>query len=162
MLLLIQCVICCVLFTLAIMPAQYKDPISMIASYPPGIKRRVETLPQYKETIVQRKKAHSGRKMLGFVFLVGVFSAVAWLSGCRSFAQVFKHVFILLFTVNIYDLIVLDWGVFCHSKKLRIPGTEDMESEYKNYAFHAKGACIGLVLTLTVALLSAGLVSILN
>ena len=25
--------------------------------------------------------------------------------------------------VNIYDLIVLDWGVFCHSKKLRIPGT---------------------------------------
>ena len=52
--------------------------------------------------------------------------------------------------MNIYDLIVLDWGVFCHSKKLRISGTEDMEKEYKDYMFHAKGTCIGIVLGLVV------------
>ncbi len=55
---------------------------------------------------------------------------------------------------NIYDLIVLDWGIFCHSKKLRISGTEDMEKEYKDYMFHVRDACIGIGLGLIVALLS--------
>lgn len=35
--------------------------------------------------------------------------------------------FTLFFVVNIYDLIVLDGGIFGRSKKLRIAGTEDME-----------------------------------
>ena len=46
MILFIQCVVCCLLFTLAILPAQYKDPINMIISYPPKIRQRVEELPQ--------------------------------------------------------------------------------------------------------------------
>ena len=62
--------------------------------------------------------------------------------------------------MNIYDLIVLDWGIFCHSKKLRISGTEDMEKEYKDYMFHARGTCIGIVLKrtkyLSLSLLSFG------
>lgn len=53
---------------------------------------------------------------------------VAYLSGCSGFADTFFHVFMLFFVVNIYDMLVLDWGVFCHSKKLRIPGTEDMDA----------------------------------
>ena len=126
MILFIQCVMCCLLFTLAILPTQYKDPINMIISYPPKIRQRVEELPQYKGMIKQRKKAHVVKKIFGLIF----------------------------FVVNIYDLIVLDWGVFCHSKKLRISGTEDMEKEYKDYMFHARGTCIGIVLGLVVALLS--------
>lgn len=126
MILFIQCVVCCLLFTLAILPAQYKDPINMIISYPPKIRQRVEELPQYKGMIKQRKKAHVVKKIFGLIF----------------------------FVVNIYDLIVLDWGGFCHSKKLRISGTEDMEKEYKDYMFHARGTCIGIVLGLVVALLS--------
>lgn len=125
MILFIQCVVCCLLFTLAILLAQYKDPINMIISYPPKIRQRVKELPQYKGMIKQRKKAHVVKKIFGLIF----------------------------FVVNIYDLIVLDWGV-CHSKKLRISGTEDMEKEYKDYMFHARGTCIGIVLGLVVALLS--------
>ena len=62
MILFIQCVVCCLLFTLAILPAQYKDPINMIMSYPPKIRQRVEELPQYKGAIKQREKAHVGKK----------------------------------------------------------------------------------------------------
>ncbi len=58
MILFIQCVVCCLLFTLAILPAQYKDPINMIMSYPPKIRQRVEALPQYKGTIKQKEKVH--------------------------------------------------------------------------------------------------------
>ena len=154
MTLFIQCVVCCVLFTLVILPAQYKDPINMIMSYPPKIIQRVEELPQYQETIKQREKAHVGKKIFGMIFFTLLLSGVAYLSGCRSFGTTFFHVFILFLSVNLYDLIVLDWGIFCHSKKLRIPGTEDMEKEYKDYFFHAKGAGIGIALGLVVALLS--------
>lgn len=154
MILFVECAACCLLFTLMILPKQYKDPLSMIMSYPPGIIKRVEELPQYKGAIKQREKSHIRKKIGGLIFLVFVFSAVAYFSGCRSFVSTFFHVFILLFVVNIYDLIVLDLGFFCHSRKLRIPGTEDMEKEYKDYKFHVRGAVIGVALGLAAALLS--------
>lgn len=144
MVLFVQCIVCCILFTIVILPAQYKNPINMIMSYPPQIIKRVEELPQYKGTIKQREKSHISKKVVGLIFFVIVLSALAYFSGCRSFGETFIHVFILFFVVNIYDLVVLDWGVFCHSKKLRIPGTEDMEKEYKNYYFHVKGAGNGI------------------
>lgn len=152
MVLFIQCVVFCILFTLAILPAQYKDPINMVMSYPPNIIKRVEELPQYQGTIKQREKAHISKKLGGLVFFVFLFSAVAYFSGCRSFGTAFFHVFTLFAVVNLYDLIVLDWGIFCHSKKLRIPGTEDMDKDYKNYVFHIRGAVIGFALGFAVAL----------
>lgn len=127
----------------------------MIMSYPPKIIKRVEELPQYKDKIKQREKSHINKKIGGLILFIIALSIVAYLSGCRSFSEVFIHVFTLFFVVNIYDLIVLDWGIFCHSKKLRIPGTEDMVNEYKNYIFHVRGAAIGIVLGLIVALLSS-------
>jgi len=162
MILFIQCVAGCLLFTLVILPAQYKDPINMIMSYPPQIIKRVEELPQYKDTIKQREKSHISKKIFGLIFFVIVLSMVAYFSGCRSFTTAFIHVFTLFIVVNVYDLIVLDWGVFCHSQKLRIPGTEDMEKEYKDYMFHVRGACIGIVLGLVVALLSGGIIHLMS
>ena len=161
MILFIECVVCCLIFTLLILPAQYKNPLNMIMSYPPKVIQRVESLPQYKGIIKQKEKAHIGKKIFGLIFFVIVLSGVAYLSGCRSFKSTFLHVFILFMTVNIYDLIVLDWGIFCHSRKLRIPGTEDMDKEYRDYWFHAKGACVGTVLGAVVALLSGGLVQLI-
>jgi hypothetical protein len=104
MMLFIQCVVFCLLFTLIILPAQYKDPIKMIMSYPPGIRKRVEELPQYKGTIKQREKAHIGKKIFGLLFFVIVLAGIAYLSGCRSFGTTFVHVFTLFFVVNIYDM----------------------------------------------------------
>lgn len=158
MLLLIQCVVCCILFTLIILPPLYKDPLNMIMSYPPAIIRRVEKLPEYKDVIKKREKKHVIKKLLGLIFFVICFAAVAYFSGCRSFSETFVHVFVILFAANIFDLIVLDWGIFCHSQKLRIPGTEDMDKDYQNKLFHARGAVVGSVISLIVALLSGCIV----
>ena len=54
----IECVVCCLIFTLIILSAQYKNPLNMIMSYSPKIIQRVESLPQYKETIKHKEKAH--------------------------------------------------------------------------------------------------------
>ena len=161
MILVLECIALCIIFTLIILPAQYKDPLVMIMSYPPEIIKRVEQLPQYAGCIKERKKKHISKKIFGIFFFAIVLAIISYLSGCRTFAASFFHVFMLFFVVNIYDLLVLDWGIFCHSKKLRIPGTEDMEKEYTDYLFHVKGACIGIALGLVVALLSGCIVHML-
>lgn len=158
--LLIQCVICCLLFTLVILPAQYKDPLNMIMSYPPEIIKRVEQLPQYRGVIKEREKSHISKKIVGIILCAVLLAGVAYFSGCKSFSSVFGHVFTLFFIINLYDLVVLDWGVFCHSKRLRIPGTEDMEQEYKDPWFHVRGMAVGMMLGLLVASLSACLAHI--
>ncbi len=162
MLLAIECIILCALFTVMILPAQYKDPINMIMSYPPNIIKRVEQLPQYEGKIKQRERAHLKKKLFGVFFFVVALALVAWFSGCKDFLSAFVHVFLLFLVVNLYDMVILDWGVFCHSKKLRIPGTEDMEADYKDYLFHAKGALKGTVIGAVVALLSGGVVWMLG
>ncbi|PWM84014.1 hypothetical protein DXB30_13135 [Coprobacillus cateniformis] len=75
--------------------------------------------------------------------------------------SVYRHVFILFLTVNIYDLIVFDLIIFCHSQKLMIPGTEDMIKEYRSPWHHIKGAIKGIVIGAFVALLSASIIQIL-
>ena len=160
MILLIECVICCALFTILALRAIYKDPISVIMSYPPAIIKRVEELPQYKDTIKRREKAHIMGKLVAIVVFVFLLAFLAYISGCRTFAATFKHVFLLFFVVNFYDFLVLDWGHFCHSKKVRIPGTEDMVKEYQNPWFHLRGACKGMIIGGFVALLSGGLIQL--
>lgn len=152
--LFLQCIIFCILFFLLIIPAQYKNPMIMIASYPPKVKERVKQLPQYKHLFQQQNRSHLTKKMIGFLFLVLLLAVLARLSGCRNFLSAFLHVFILMMSVNLFDLIVMDWGIFCHSKRLRIPGTEDMEAAYRDHLFHLKGAFKGTVLSLIMALLS--------
>lgn len=154
MILIVECIVLCIIFTLIILPAQYKDPISMIMSYPPNVIKRVEQLPQYEGCIKEREKKHMSKKIFGVFFFSVLLAIVAYFSGCSGFVDTFFHVFMLFFVVNLYDMLVLDWGIFCHSKKLRIPGTEDMDKDYKDYLFHAKGAMKGTVIGMIVAILS--------
>jgi hypothetical protein len=158
MILLIECVILCIVFTLLTQPSVFKTPIKLIMSYPPKIRKRVENLPQYKDTIKADEKKHISLKIISvFVFAI-LLAIVAYFSGAITFLEVFKHVFILFFVVNVYDLLVLDVGIFCHSKKVRIPGTEDMDKEYRDPIHHIKGAVKGTFLGVIVALLSGGII----
>lgn len=107
------------------------------------------------------KKLTLAKKYLVLFFLSLCFLLLLIFSGYRDFKSTFFHGFILFLVVNLFDLFVLDMGIFCHSKKLRIPGTEDMEKEYKDYFFHAKGAFIGTLLGVVIALASAGIIKII-
>ena len=162
MLLAVQCIVCCIIFTLIILPAQYRNPLVMLASYPPEVIRRVKELPQYNGCADKSEKKHIAKKIIGAVFLSAVFAAVAFFSGKRDFISAFIHVFIIISSINIYDLLVLDWGVFCHSRKLRIKGTEDMDEAYKDRLFHLRGALIGEIIAVVVAVISSGMVCLMK
>lgn len=47
--------------------------------------------------------------------------------------------------VDWYDCFVIDWIWVYHSKKLIIPGTEDLTDSYKDYKFHFIGSLKGMV-----------------
>lgn len=162
MMLFIQCLIACVLFTVLILPAQYRDPLSQFASYPTAIKKRVCELPQYKDFIASVEQKNWKRKIAGTLLIALLLGGVAYFSGKRSFEMAFYHVFVLFFVVNMYDLIVFDLIIFCHSRKLMIPGTEDMKEEYKDPKHHILGAVKGCAIGTVVALVSAAFVILLS
>lgn len=59
MLLVIECMITCIIFAVIVLSTQYKDPVKYIMSYPPEIRKRVESLPEYKNSIKRtEKKTH--------------------------------------------------------------------------------------------------------
>ncbi len=162
MILAIECFIACLIFTLIILPSLYKEPIKHIMSYPTEIRKRVESLPQYKDVIQKKEKKHLTVKIIAVFMFAIILAVVAYFSGAKSFSKAYIHVFTLFFVVNIYDMIVLDICIFCHSKKTRIPGTEDMDKEYRSPWHHIKGAGIGTIIGAVVALLSGGMVHFIS
>lgn len=162
MALFIQSIILCAIFTFLILPPQFKNPLSQIISYPPAIRKRVESLPQYQDILEATKQKNSARKIIGTCIAIIMLAGVAYFSGKATFVSAFIHVFILFFVVNMYDLIILDLIVFAYSKKIIIPGTEDMVSEYKNPIHHIKGAGKGIIIGIVVAIFAACIVELIN
>ena len=162
MVLLIECIIFSVLFSLMIFIPLYKNPIGQIMSYPVEIRRKVESLPQYKDGIRKRERKHLRIKIISIFIIALILCVVAYFSGARTSAEVFKHVFILFLFVNIYDLVVMDLMIFRNVKKFRIPGTEDMDKEYKNPKHHIIGALIGTLIGVLVSLISSSFIQIYN
>ena len=157
MAIIIECIIACAIFSLAILPPLYKNPVSQIVSYPTAIRKRVEQLPQYADTIQKTEKRHIAAKISGVLIIAVMLVPLTYFAGNVTFWRAFLHIFIITFSVNIYDLVVFDIIMFCHSKKLMIPGTEDMAEEYRSPMHHIRGAVFGTVLSAIVASMTAGL-----
>lgn len=161
MVFIIESIIICALFTACVMIPLAKNPVGQIMSYPVEIRRRVESLPQYKDVIVHKEKNHLWIKVIFVLLIPGVMAAIAYLSGARTFKNALIYVFMLFMVINLYDTIVMDLGVFMHCKKFWIPGTEDMVKEYHNPRHHIVGTCKGTLIGAVIALLSAGVVQLM-
>ena len=81
-------------------------------------------------------------------------------NGADTFWKGVRDSYMIWLIIDWYDALVLDSIWFCHSKKVRIPGTEDME-EYKDYRFHIKQSCIGMLLGLPACLAVGTITAIL-
>ena len=161
MVLLIESLILCALFTLPIIIAS-KNPITMIHDYPPAIIEKVRELGLIDETQTRKSKKSIIKKSFAaiqFVFLLA--AAVRYANGADSFGKGFFYAYILWTIVNWYDVIFMDIIWFCHDKRYIIPGTEGMK-EYKDYMFHIKGGFIGMLYGLPVALIVGTIVAVLN
>lgn len=162
MLFILESIIICVLFSIGILVPLARNPVGQIMSYPVEIRRRVECLQQYKNCIKKKETRHIWIKILGAFTFVLVLAIIAYFSGATTFKEAFPYVFLLFFVVNMYDLFIMDIGIFMHCKKFWIPGTEDMVHEYHNPRHHIVGAGKGIIIGLLVAFLAAVLIQIIH
>ena len=154
MILLIESIILCSLFTIMVYIIS-REPIKTLYNYPPKIQERVKSLKEYKDKIPTQENKISTKLLALLIFLVIICIILRYINGYKTFLESFSYGFLLWTIVNLWDVIVLDIIWFCHDKQFVFKGTEDMKDEYHNYWFHIKGFFIGELLALIVCLLAA-------
>lgn len=159
MVLVIECVVLCVLFTVGVALA-LNDPLAEIGSYPKAIGKRCIELGLIQDRKGRLSKAEYIRKGITAVLLAVIFALVLrYINGAETFLYGFGLACIIWLVMDWYDVIVLDCLWFCHSGRVRIPGTEDMP-EYRDYWFHIKDSYIGMLIGIPVCLLMGLIVTL--
>ena len=149
MIIVIESIILCALFTLAVF-AISREPIKTLYNYPPKIQERVKSLDEYKEKIPTQENKVVAKLCASVIFLIIICLILRYINGYTTFIESFGYSFLLWTIVNLYDVLVLDIIWFCHDKYFVFKGTEDMVEEYHNYWFHIKGFFIGELLAFVI------------
>ena len=151
----IEALVACVVFTIIVVGSVNKNPLAWISDYPPAIQARAKELgliPQEQKRVPASFIAKKAVVSLLVVVLLTLL--LVYVNGAETFLEGFLLSYGLWAVVAWYDALVLDCIWFCHSKKIVIPGTEDMVKSYHDYGFHIKMSMIGMLLGLPVSLLA--------
>ena len=152
MVIFIESLIGIILFTIIIVALTLKDPLTSVGDYPPDIREKCIELGLIAERKQRFTRADIIRKGIAAAAFVLIFALVLKkYNGADTFLQGFAESYLIWLIIDWYDALVLDCIWFCHSRKVRIPGTEDMK-EYKDYWFHIRQSCIGMLLGLPACL----------
>ena len=133
MILVLECIIGCLIFGAFIIASVLKNKDMWIQEYPESVQRRyIELHPNIKIKEPEGLTARVVAMKLGacIVFLVLLIGMV-YLAGAKTFLQGTLCCYTIWIVVNAFDTLVLDLGLMVHWKKCRLPGTEDMDEEYK-------------------------------
>lgn len=157
--LLMECVILCVPFTVIVVTISRKNPLAVVHDLPPAIGQRAQELGLIKENQRSGSRVVLVKKIAAALIIALLFAITVYcFNDARSFADGFGYSYLIWTVVNWYDALVIDCLWVCHDKRVRIPGTEDMEA-YQDYLFHikesVKGQFIGLPVCALVGVLTA-------
>ena len=97
----------------------------------------------------------------GFALLLcaAVFVGLALLAGAKGFKTAFLASYGLWFVVDWYDCFFLDWVLFANVKRIRLPGTEQMDLAYHQKKYHVIRSLIGMALGLVPCLVCGWIVA---
>ena len=160
MVIIIESIILCVIFTLMVYIMSRK-PINTLYNYPPKVQERVKSLEEYKDKIPTQKNKVVAKIFALILFLVIIVFVLRYINGYTTFIESFGYGFLLWTVVNLYDAIVLDIIWCCHDKHFVFKGTEDMVKEYHDYWFHIKGFFVGELLALIICAISGVIIQFL-
>lgn len=154
---LIETSILILLFTAAVI-AGSKNPLDTVYDMPEPIINRcleLKLIDETKKATSPQTKAKKGCAALVIAVMLALI--LYFVNHAENFLDGFVISYLIWFVIDWYDCIVIDWGWVCHSKKIIIPGTEDLVDSYKDYKFHAiqslKGMALGLPVCALVGLL---------
>jgi hypothetical protein len=140
-----------ILISLRINPAMWTDDA------PADLKAKVG--PLSAQTKRQRRWVSIPFFGILAVVLIGSILPLRTMTGGElSFLLVFTHIWIVLMTFNLVDLLIIDWLVvgLLQPKFVIVPGTEGMAG-YRDYAFHARAFVKGSIAMFALSLIVAGL-----
>ena len=160
MVIIIECLLGILLFTILIVPLTLKNPLISVRDYPLAIREKCIELGLIEKREQRFTRADIIRKGTALLVFVFVFAFILkQFNGADTFWEGFRDSYLIWLIIDWYDALILDCLWFCHSKKVRIPGTEDME-EYRDYCFHIRQSCIGMALGLPACLAVRALTAI--
>lgn len=132
-----------------------KNPRYMMRDYPPEINADIPAQAAKEKKAGRRNGIPFLLLLAGFpLFIALVFKFL----GLVSFVELWLRIFVLMFSFNLVDLVILDWMIFCWLTPsfMALPGTEGRPG-YKNYRFHFIGFLKGTLIVLVASLVIAGL-----
>lgn len=164
MILFVECITACVIFGVGIVGSVLANKEFWLSEYAPAVQERFLNLhPEYKAA--DKKESFLGliiKKIMVCVLFIFVLLLMVYLSGARNFINGFVNCYIIWFVVDWFDVFVLDMGILANWKRCRLPGTEDMDKEYRsNNRKSIIDGLIGMAIGLVVALIVGGLAELL-
>ncbi len=141
---ILECIIMCIVFGAVVMSSIIKNPVSMISDYPPEIQDRYY---QTQGKVFEKEKITIStmiRKIIGLIIFAAVFAWMVHIAGGDTFLKALFMTYGYMFVIFAFDTFFLDWVLFANIKKVRLPGTEDMDKEYHQKWFHVK-ACFPMI-----------------
>ena len=163
MILAMECIAACALFTIIMVGGVIWKREAFLHEYAPAVQKRfLEYNPDYvpKEKIERTIGLILAKLLMSILFTI-LLTAMVCLAGARNFREGMTNAYLIWFVVNWYDVIALDMGIFAHWKKIRLPGTEDMDREYSSNAWkHIKDGVFGTLLGIPISCICGCLVSL--
>lgn len=159
MILILECVIGCLIFGTFIVLSVLKNKDMWIQEYPESVQRRYIEL----HSDIKMKEPEGltlrviGMKLFACIIFLMLLIGMVYMAGAKTFFQGALYCYTIWFVVNAFDTLVLDLGLMVHWKKCRLPGTEDMDSEYellnkKSLLDGIAGCIIGIPIALLTGL----------
>lgn len=127
-----------VVFTAIVVGGVLVAPDAMVHDYPPAIRDRYGPKSARGARVARVLSGLMAALLIGTA-VAGVLTLRARLGGEVGFWDGFVFGFVVFLLGNLFDLLVLDWWLFCTVQPgfLVLPGTEGM-AEYADKSFHWK------------------------
>lgn len=165
MILAIECIAACIIFGAVIIGSIFVNKTLWLNDYPPkAAEVFLEKNPGFtRKTKKQNLIGLIISKLTACVIFTALLSWLVYLAGARDFWKACLYCYIIWTSVNLFDVIVLDLGLFMHWKKIRLPGTENMDKEYtSNKKKHIIDGLFGMAIGIPVTAVCGSIIHLLG
>lgn len=119
-------------------------PLTFISDYPPEIQKTYYSTQNKEETKEKLNAIMLIKKIVALIIFMFVFAWMLHKAGAETFVQGLLLAYVYILALFAWDTFFLDWVLFANIKRIRLPGTENMDKEYHQKWFHVK-VCLPMI-----------------
>lgn len=120
------------------------SPLTFISDYPPEIQKTYYSTQNKEETKEKLNAIMLIKKIVAIIIFMFVFAWMLHKAGAETFVQGLLLAYVYILALFAWDTFFLDWVLFANIKRIRLPGTENMDKEYHQKWFHVK-VCLPMI-----------------